>query len=861
MLQKHLNLSSLSLNKPDKKSYIPTWLNKQRIVGLVDSGSDVSILHFSLFRKIFGQQTKIDSRDTLTISTFSNTQISVLGKFKTLIKLSPNHPGIPLEIWIIDDITNCPPLLLGLDLIVAGLGSISMTGTVTKPIPKIMFNHPYQYDCTVYFTSPTETNYCYAYCNLDAGEMSDIEVTLNNAFQGHRKDHVLISALNFEPLTILPSHSDITYDSGLDTYIANVRVVNTSTSAISGFITGKCEVVNNFMPIQLTDKNDHELKCMLLNNPLGREILNTSDSNFGSFPIITVNSLNSVSYSEMSPNDNPTDFCETFSPKEPVYDGDADIGPHLLDCGIEMPTRIFKNAEEAIPLNSYEPDIQKYIRDIFIDKFPNTVSLSPLDAGNISMTLGYIKLNLREGEILPRAKRLFHISPNDAKHLQDILDLLLEKNYIQRTPVNQNGSHLYGLAAYLVPRAKPGAMGRLIVDFSPINNLLESTPAIIPEINSVLQQLQGKSIFSSLDLRYAYMSIMISEDSRNLTTFLTPSGSFQWVSLPTGLAGSPSYFCEFVTKILHFEPVLDREGNPIYESQNCVKLKPSPLEHTNNFFDDVLTSTPLKNTYAETLEQHFHELSQVIARLSFHGSKINIAKCEFGVNKIKFLGWYICQDYVIADPARIKKIKEFVFPNSKKGIRAFLGLINSLRRVLTLDVADYLQVLTPLTSSKTPYEPNEEHRHAFEELKKILISRPLFNNLIHPQSKKYLFVDASTSTCTLGAVLAQQKITVKDEKILPESLSLADPVHRIIYDLELNFEPVKLYTEWPIILPKPSERRTIPPNILPTDPLLGYTAENVNDSFFWSTLSILSFLQCILPGPPQKNARITIEKN
>jgi hypothetical protein len=44
----------------------------------------------------------------------------------------------------------------------------------------------------------------------------------------------------------------------------------------------------------------------------------------------------------------------------------------------------------------------------------------------------------------------------------------------------------------------------------------------------------------------------------------------------------------------------------------------------------------------------------------------------------------------------------------------------------------------------------------------------------------------------------------------------------------------------PIELPKPSLRKTVPPNICKEAPLCGFTPENVVDSFFWSTLSILA---------------------
>ncbi|RPH76274.1 MAG: hypothetical protein EHM77_09390 [Planctomycetaceae bacterium] len=129
----------------------------------------------------------------------------------------------------------------------------------------------------------------------------------------------------------------------------------------------------------------------------------------------------------------------------------------------------------------------------------------------------------------------------------------------------------------------------------------------------------------------------------------------------------------------------------------------------------------------------------------------------------------------------------------------------------------------------------------------MLTSAPLFGNLIDEKASKLLWVDAATTSGVLGAVLAQKTLGNKDEKVIPTTLDLDDPVHRIIFDKELTYTPAKLYTQLPITLPKPSELKTLPPNILPPEPLLGFTEENHHDSFFWSTVSILAFYGCQIP--------------
>jgi hypothetical protein len=61
---------------------------------------------------------------------------------------------------------------------------------------------------------------------------------------------------------------------------------------------------------------------------------------------------------------------------------------------------------------------------------------------------------------------------------------------------------------------------------------IESLASVVPEMSTTLQFLQGKAFFSSNNLRYEYLGLIIDEASRPLTTFLTPSGSFQCLALP-----------------------------------------------------------------------------------------------------------------------------------------------------------------------------------------------------------------------------------------------------------------------------------------------------------------------------------------
>ena len=148
-----------------------------------------------------------------------------------------------------------------------------------------------------------------------------------------------------------------------------------------------------------------------------------------------------------------------------------------------------------------------------------------------------------------------------------------------------------------------------------------------------------------------------------------------------------------------------------------------------------------------------------------------------------------------------------------------------------MSVVEQIAILTPLTSSKVEFKTTAAHLKAFNQIKEMLVKEPLFGNLIDETAEKYLFCDAATSTNVMGAVLLQ-KIRGNGEKIVPNCLDLDNEVHRIIFDKELPYEPVKLHTSLPIIPAKATTPKTRPPNVLPEGKLLGYTEENVVDSFF-----------------------------
>jgi hypothetical protein len=112
MIKKGIVLNTAVREKPDiitesnctKKIFISTYLNKFRIIGCIDSGSDITILQLSRYDCIFKSRNYIIPADIEHITTFSDNTIPVLGVIHTNICLSKTHPGIKMTIYIV----HCP---------------------------------------------------------------------------------------------------------------------------------------------------------------------------------------------------------------------------------------------------------------------------------------------------------------------------------------------------------------------------------------------------------------------------------------------------------------------------------------------------------------------------------------------------------------------------------------------------------------------------------------------------------------------------------------------------------------------------------------------------------------------------------
>lgn len=104
-------------------------------------------------------------------------------------------------------------------------------------------------------------------------------------------------------------------------------------------------------------------------------------------------------------------------------------------------------------------------------------------------------------------------------------------------------------AGMVVVPKKSGAV-RICVDLKPLNENVLREPHPIPKVDDTLALLAGATHFSKLDANSGFWQIPQSEESRPLTTFITPFGRYQFNKLPFGISCAPELFQRRMNKIL-----------------------------------------------------------------------------------------------------------------------------------------------------------------------------------------------------------------------------------------------------------------------------------------------------------------------
>ena len=87
------------------------------------------------------------------------------------------------------------------------------------------------------------------------------------------------------------------------------------------------------------------------------------------------------------------------------------------------------------------------------------------------------------------------------------------------------------------------------------------------------------------------------------------------------------------------------------------------------YMDDILV-------FSKDEKEHETHVQRILAKLREHKLSLKPEKCWFSKKEIDFLGLIISEDSIKMDPGKVRAIKEWPIPTTKRELQQFLGFVN-----------------------------------------------------------------------------------------------------------------------------------------------------------------------------------------
>ena len=168
---------------------------------------------------------------------------------------------------------------------------------------------------------------------------------------------------------------------------------------------------------------------------------------------------------------------------------------------------------------------------------------------------------------------------------------------------------------------------RVCVDMRRANGAIIGERHPIPTVEELLRDLNGSTVFSEIDLKWGFHQILLSEDSRHITNFVTHRCLYCYKRLMFGVRSAPVKYQQIVRDML----------------RGCPGVA--------NIADDLII-------HGKGIEEHDRCLFTVLDRPSEVGLTVNGEMCEFRLSKLTFFGHELTSDGVNPSEQKVAAIRD-----------------------------------------------------------------------------------------------------------------------------------------------------------------------------------------------------------
>ncbi|GKV13229.1 hypothetical protein SLEP1_g24273 [Rubroshorea leprosula] len=221
----------------------------------------------------------------------------------------------------------------------------------------------------------------------------------------------------------------------------------------------------------------------------------------------------------------------------------------------------------------------------------------------------------------------------------------------------------------------------LITDLRMKPELLRACPKDcypMPNIDKLVEAASGNKRLSLLDAYSGYHQVLMALEDEEKTSFYAGDEIYCYVMMPFGLKNIGATYQKMVTIVFRAQIGWNLEV----------------------YVDDIVVKS-LK------AEDHLTDLEKTFNNLRKNRMRLNPAKCIFGVESGKFLGFMVSRREIEVNPKKIKAVAEMEPPKSIKDVQRLTGRVKDE------------------SGKQKKFEWNLECQAAFDELKFYFSSPPL----------------------------------------------------------------------------------------------------------------------------------------
>jgi hypothetical protein len=227
-------------------------------------------------------------------------------------------------------------------------------------------------------------------------------------------------------------------------------------------------------------------------------------------------------------------------------------------------------------------------------------------------------INLQPGT-QPPYKKGFAYNPEQLAAIKKYID--------EETPKGTIRPSKSSCASPVLLVRKPNGGLRVCVDYRALNALTVKDRYPIPLIRETLDKLSKARYFTKLDIVAAFNNLRIREGDEWMTAFITRYGLYEYKVMPFGLCNGPASWQRHMNSLM-----------PEYLD-----------EFVTIYLDDLLI-------YSADLDEHKQHVRKVLLRLREAGLPVDVDKCEFHVQEVKYLGLILTPGGLKMDPIKVEAI-------------------------------------------------------------------------------------------------------------------------------------------------------------------------------------------------------------